>query len=138
MLAIGASAKDKVYESGSVTASVVKTGGWTDTTFCADGGLSYHCSGGITEDVELVYALRMSDGMTVELNHEALLGRDILKSVAASCPCAVKYRIENHRSLLGGSYSEVMILMGNGKETKYNVSGSPAPAKAKPNPGLAQ
>ena len=134
-----ASAKDKVYEPGTVKVAVVKTGGWIDTVVC-DGPEGYvRCDGGIEEDENVVYSLRMHDGTVVGIAapqsvvelHHVMGSPDVL---ASACPkeCAVKYRTEHHwgRPLL------VFILMDNGKESKYYVEEVIAPPKAKQSPGL--
>ena len=119
---VSAKHEDKVYESGTLTADIIKTGGTTDTTYCQEEFATWHCDGGITEDEVLVNYLRLSDGTTlVRLGYERLSGAGILR--ANTCPsigpstrppaCSIKYRIERH---------SVFILRDNGKETKYNPS----------------
>jgi hypothetical protein len=82
----------------------------------------------------VVYTILKADGTTVALSHVAF-SPDVLAPLGhTSCPCVVKSRTE-HKWGAGDIY---VILMENGKESKYYVPWQPKPAQEKQGQGLAK
>jgi hypothetical protein len=118
LLSTFAIAKDHDYQTGILHKRAVSTG-WSDSTRCSGTPGYVSCSGGISEDQEIVVFITMSDGVTVELHPLAFHHVAGWKNGSSWADgSAIRYRLE-HRMGMGKTYLMIIPDPDTNKESRF-------------------